>query len=186
MADRTCSVSGCERKHKGRGYCSLHLDRLRRSAPLGGPELYPPGTGRLSPNERFWAKVEKTPTCWLWRGALTSGGYGNFVIHRGTNVAAHRFAYELLVGPIPEGLVLDHLCRLPLCVNPEHLEPVTERENIRRGDAPTAILSRENRCAKGHRLTGSNVYVDPRGWRHCRICTREARRTLKARRRSAA
>jgi hypothetical protein len=85
-----------------------------------------------SVEERFWAKVNKTETCWLWTGAKHEKGYGLLKV-AGQMHRAHRFVYELLVGPIPEGLSLDHLCRVRNCVNPNHLEPVTTGENIRRG-----------------------------------------------------
>lgn len=87
--------------------------------------------------ERFWAKVEKTPGCWLWRGSHNMRGYSTFHVEAGRSepkkVLAHRYAYELLVGPIPDGLQIDHVCRNKGCVNPEHLEPVTPSENMRRG-----------------------------------------------------
>jgi HNH endonuclease len=96
---------------------------------------------RTPPSERFWAKINKggpipehrsdLGPCWLWTAA-TNYGYGVFRIDR-RSIYAHRYAYELLVGPIPDGLQLDHLCRVPPCVNPTHLEPVTHRENILRG-----------------------------------------------------
>ncbi|WP_411732175.1 HNH endonuclease signature motif containing protein [Paeniglutamicibacter sp.] len=79
--------------------------------------------------EYFWAKVRKTNSCWVWTAAKVKG-YGKFQKHR-----AHRWSYEHLVGPIPEGLTLDHLCRNRACVNPEHLEPVTVEENVRRAAA---------------------------------------------------
>ena len=80
--------------------------------------------------ERFWSKVNKTDTCWIWTAAKNQDGHGRF--RHGRLVLAHRFAYELLVGPIPKGLDLDHLCQNPACVNPAHLEPVTRKENTRR------------------------------------------------------
>jgi hypothetical protein len=87
---------------------------------------------------RFWDKVQDRPKgegCWLWEGAINSQGYGNF--WDGVRfVKAHRFAYECLIGEIPEGLTIDHLCRVRHCVNPSHLEPVTMRENFLRGDRP--------------------------------------------------
>ncbi len=82
--------------------------------------------------ERFWAKVEKTDGCWLWTGAENGRGYGTFW-SEGMVVRAHRWAYGHLAGPIPDGLDLDHLCRVKSCVNPDHLEPVTHRVNVRRG-----------------------------------------------------
>lgn len=86
------------------------------------------------PSDRFWAMVDRGPGCWVWRGARKQLGYGLYRV--GAKLKqAHRVAYELMVGPIPDGLVLDHLCRNPECVNPAHLEPVTHQENIRRGYA---------------------------------------------------
>jgi hypothetical protein len=83
-------------------------------------------------DERFWNKVNKTDTCWLWTGALQSRGYGSVGIGNHRTGLAHRVAYEALVGPIGDGLTIDHLCRVKSCVNPAHLEPVTSAENIRR------------------------------------------------------
>lgn len=85
--------------------------------------------------DRFWSNVQVGPDCWLWRRLPNKFGYGRFANRAGVMVLAHRFAYELVVGPIPEGLVLDHLCETPACVRPEHLEPVTNSENVRRRHA---------------------------------------------------
>ena len=119
--------------------------------------------------QRFWAKVNKTDSCWLWT-AKTTFGYGYFQInykyHR-----AHRVAYQILVGEIPEGLVLDHLCRVRNCVNPEHLEPVTRHENNRRGIHPPL----KTHCKYGHEFTPENTRTYyPNGWlsRQCRICAK--------------
>lgn len=95
----------------------------------------------------FWSKVQYTPGCWLWLGALGRGGYG-LSRHRGVLSVVHRVAYELLVGPIPEGLQLDHLCRVRHCVNPDHLEPVTALENVRRSRGWFNTPAHE--CARGH------------------------------------
>lgn len=105
---------------------------------------------RRTVTERFWAKVEKTDSCWLWTAA-TARGYGRFGVTSGVTCLAHRWAYEALVGPIPDGLTLDHLCRTPACVRPDHLEPVTAEENLAR------IPSRTH-CALGHELTEANSY----------------------------
>ena len=82
--------------------------------------------------ERFFNKVNKTDTCWLWTSAKNIDGYGIFRIN-GKNILSHRLSYELYIGKIPEGLQIDHLCRVRDCVNPDHLDPVTQAENIRRG-----------------------------------------------------
>ena len=103
--------------------------------------------GRTGPKirpviERFWSRVNKTDTCWLWTGALGTGGYATIRLPGSRQqLRAHRWAYEYFVGPIPEGLTLDHLCRVRHCVNPAHLEPVTMRENLLR--SPDTQASRK-------------------------------------------
>ena len=126
---------------------------------------------RARDEARFWAKVEKTDTCWIWIASIDANGYGQFSLD-GMNVRAHRVAYELEVGPIPDGLHLDHLCRVRNCVRPAHLEPVTQQENIARGFGASAINSRKNKCNNGHPLRGDNLVVR-RGWRECRTCRNE-------------
>lgn len=121
--------------------------------------------------KRFWDRVNKTKTCWLWTGGLKSGGYGSFYSD-GRSHAAHRFAYELEVGPIPEGLTLDHLCRVRTCVNPLHLEPVTRKVNTLRGIGPTALHKRKTRCPEGHEYDETNTRIRPNGGRDCRECHR--------------
>ena len=121
---------------------------------------------------RFWSKVDVQSNggCWLWTASLNNGGYGQF-FPRGApkrSVGAHRYAYEHIVGPIPEGLDLDHLCRVRRCCNPAHLEPVTRQENLRRGDKKPRVAN----CRKGHPLSGDNVWVRPSdGARICKTCT---------------
>jgi hypothetical protein len=123
---------------------------------------------------RFWRKVLIGDECWPWTGAQ-SGGYGNFW-RGGSTGRAHRFSYELMVGAIPKGLTLDHLCRNRACVRPDHLEPVTNRENIMRGEGVTARRARRTHCPKGHPFSGDNLYVTPAGVRHCRACRKERRK----------
>jgi hypothetical protein len=110
--------------------------------------------------------------CWVWTAHRLPAGYGVFSVGSrsdGTrkNVKAHRFSYESMIGPVPPGLVLDHLCRNRACVNPRHLEPVTTKENIRRGERAT-----KTRCLRGHLLAGDNLlpYAKALGWRACRRC----------------
>lgn len=120
---------------------------------------------------RFFAKVEKTDACWLWTAAKNNMGYGVFSVG-GSLVLAHRFSYERNVGPIASGLTLDHLCRVPLCVNPEHLEPVTHAENVARGEGGK-MWREKTHCPKGHPYEGYNLIVTKAGYRACRECNNE-------------
>lgn len=110
---------------------------------------------------QFWPYVEKQDACWLWRGPRMRNGYGAVYIKKHLDMAAHRFAYELLVGVIPEGLDLDHLCRVRSCVNPTHVEPVTHAENVKRGDSGRHrwCCAPGDVCPQGHELTGENGYI---------------------------
>jgi len=133
-----------------------------------------------NPLIRFFQKVELSlDSCWEWKGTLTKGGYGHFWLD-GREVYAHRFAYELVQGPIPEGMELDHLCRNTSCVNPTHLEPVTHKENNLRGEHSNGRRERTH-CPEGHPFDEENTYVNPRGERQCRACMREASRRYKER-----
>lgn len=127
--------------------------------------------------DRFAEKIALTDSgCIEWLAGGNGLGYG--VIHLGPSdnnrkVYAHRWSYEHHVGPIPAGLHIDHLCRNPSCVNPAHLEPVTQRENNLRGFGFPALNARKTVCSRGHRLDGDNVYVRPAsGYRVCRHCAR--------------
>lgn len=122
--------------------------------------------------------------CWLWRNGLDSNGYG-VVRTSASRTPAHRYVYEALVGAIPKKLQLDHLCRQRRCVNPDHLQPVTQQENILRGTSPAAIAARQNSCIHGHPFTGSNLFIDSAGFRRCRTCQRQRDRRRAPRRRKA-
>jgi HNH endonuclease len=129
----------------------------------------PYANGRTA-EERFWSRVEKGDGCWQWKGSL-SDGYGSLSFN-GVISRAHRVAYALLRGSLPEGgLVLDHTCRNRACVNPDHLEPVTNRENILRGENPAAKNKRKTHCCHGHELSGENLTVHKSGKRKCTTCT---------------
>jgi hypothetical protein len=127
----------------------------------------------------FWAKVDKSDGCWDWTGYKTATGYGRV---QGTKYA-HRVAYELQVGPIPDGLEIDHLCRNRGCVNPAHLEVVTHQENQLRGNGPCGLNARKTHCPRGHEYTEKNTRVY-QGHRMCRTCRRDDER--ERRRRAAA
>ena len=125
---------------------------------------------------RFWNKVEPCPMsgCWLWVGA-TDKGYGQIHWKRKT-AKAYRIAYEILIGPVPDGLEIDHLCRVSACVNPAHLEPVTHQENMRRS-AMASHARGAKFCRPGrHLLTPETTYTGPTGESYCRECKREALR----------
>jgi hypothetical protein len=137
----------------------------------------------------FWAKVDKRGAggCWVWTAATHSAQrpYGVFGI-RGKSSKAHRISWELLRGRIPDDLVLDHICRNHGCVNPDHLEPVTLRENVLRGVGITAIEARQTHCKYGHALVGGNLRrkSKKRVGRQCATCWRRLRRDYMRRRRA--
>ena len=134
--------------------------------------------------EQFEAQYEVASNgCWLWTGKVQNSGYGQMSVFGGI-APAHRVAYELYVGAIPEGLVIDHLCRTRFCVNYEHLEPVTAQTNILRGNGLAAVNARKEECLHGHPLSGDNVYLNA-GRRHCRICVNARARKNQARARRA-
>lgn len=157
----------------------MHYQRSRR-----GVDPVKPRQVRGNDLARFWATVDSTggPTaCWPWP-KLNYQGYGT-VYYKGKTTRAHRFAYQVLVGPIPEGLVLDHTCHDPskcslddkcphrACCNPAHLEPVTQKVNNLRGNAWSGTNARKTHCIHGHELTAANVYLFD-GSRQCRECHR--------------
>lgn len=163
----TCAYADCTRPlddKGGRGLCARHYGLVRRHGKLDQyPRTQPEFESTL---DRFLSKVEVTGFCWLWVGGyLNPQGYATFQAGgRGTPPKyAHRWIYEQLVGPIPEGLHLDHLCRIPRCVNPDHLEPVTQSENNRR-------KPRKTHCIRGHDL--NDGYVRKDGSRMCTECMR--------------
>lgn len=179
---KPCTLDGCERLHFARGFCQPHYERWRyHGDPLRGSQQL-----RTDLLGRFWAKVnedgplsETRPElgrCWIWEGELTWDGYGRVNLPSNwkgqrVKIAASVFAYEISIGPIPEGLQIDHLCRVRACVNPSHLEPVTASENNRRGFSPSSINARKTHCKYGHEFTPENVAIYA-GVRQCRICNR--------------
>ena len=120
-------------------------------------------------------RVDAANGCWVFTGALRNG-YGAICVE-GSTLYTHRYAYERLTGPIPDGLVLDHLCRNRACFNPDHLEPVTQRENCLRGERAG---ERVTACKRNHVYTPENTYRNPDGYRVCRTCKRERGRQRSA------
>ena len=171
VLEGTCSIDNCEKSVRARGWCSKHYQRFMK---YGDP------TYVLTLLDRLLKKtvVAGPDECWLWTGVETGKNarchYGKMK-RAGQWVQAHRVAYELLVGPIPGGLVIDHLCRVTLCINPRHLEPVTVGENNRRGIGVGGTNSRKTHCERGHELRGGNVRIQAYdGGRRCIACERLA------------
>ena len=162
-----CRVESCSRPPKTRGWCSAHYQRWWKSGDLR--ERDEPRLLVAAIEERFWTKVSFAGEdgCWLWKGG-GSHGYGRFTVDAsGRYVYAHIWAWNFCNGPVPDGLELDHLCRKTACVRPDHLEPVTHAENIRRGLRGRLVTH----CPQGHEYTPENtaIYV---GRRNCRTCHR--------------
>lgn len=166
------------------GVRDAHVRRIVNGAQRATPHP--------SPIERFLAKVDKNGEppahrpelgpCWLWTAAKTKRGYGKFGLRTGGWVLAHVFSWEVANDVVPEGLQLDHLCRVTGCVNPLHLEPVTQCENARRA----SVAVRTDRCIRGHDIgPGGDVYIW-NGWRWCRECSRIRERAERAARKAAA
>lgn len=169
----------CDKPATAKGLCKNHYYRLRThgtTAPLP----------TLSPAERLWANTNKNGPvpayrpelgpCWVPAGEYQQDAYGRIWID-GKSLMAHRFAYELEVRPIPDDLVIDHLCRYPPCRNPAHLEPVTDAVNVLRGISPMALNALKTHCPQGHPYDEENTYYEPDGkGRQCKICSRERQR----------
>jgi hypothetical protein len=131
----------------------------------------------MKPVRSFWSLVHQDDEsgCWLWQGSVSNYGYGLHFQDRRT-MRAHRFSYEQMIGPIPEGLVLDHLCRRQLCVNPFHLDPVPNGINVKRGESVSSVNRAKTHCSQGHEFDPENTYITKRGERACRACHREYQR----------
>jgi hypothetical protein len=182
-----CSIPGCQRPVRARGWCSTHHSQWRRTGD-------PLGSTRPSISARFWAKVDlagPVPVmrpdlgpCHIWTASLDKRGYGQFQMNHRMR-KAHQVAFELAGETIPDGLVPDHLCRVTACVRRSHLEAVTHRENFLRSMHPTAVTVRTNQCQRGHELTPANTIRKPDGRRQCRRCANDRQRINRIRRGAA-
>ena len=193
VMDKTCSIDGCDAKVISRGWCRRHYTRWYETGSTElGVRNSPQPPPRVAPRplpERFWPKVDKDGPegCWIWTAGKNGAGYGEiWSLEAGKKVFAHRASWEMANGrKIPSGKVIDHLCRRPACVNPEHLEVVTVSENTGRGLAPSAgavFQMAKTHCPQGHPYSESNTYRY--GTRRvCRTCSIE--RTQERRRRMA-
>lgn len=173
MKATQCSVDGCDDSIQALGLCVKHRGRLMRTGTTDEPS---PRVTLESVTKRFWSKVDRRADdeCWPWLGTMNGQGYGQFY-RFGRRTGAHRAAYELLIGPIPEGLEIDHVkargCERLDCVNPAHLEAVPHWINNVRSNSPSAINAKKSRCPSGHEYV-----TQPSGTRFCPICKRAAAR----------
>lgn len=181
-----CSVEGCERPKSRREWCKMHYQRWYRN----GDPLWVP----MTREQRIDSHIDRQPGgCWLWTAAVNDSGYGVTTTDGARYAMAHRAVYEIHVGPIPEGLHLDHTCHTMdsscagglgcphrRCVNPEHLEPVTPQENNRRSLSLSAQNATKTHCPQGHEYSEANTYRRD-GRRECRSCHAERERQRKAR-----
>ena len=225
MGERICTVPDCGKKLLARGLCAMHYERLKRSGGInktpcsfdgcetgqyahglcfihwqrqkrhGDPSVDLRPVLKVPAVERFHSKYEVADDgCWLWTATLGHTGYAIFHIES-RDALAHRWAYEQFVGPVPDGLELDHLCHTRdgtcpggtscchrRCVNPEHLEPVTARENVRRGKSFAAVHAAKTHCVNGHLFDEENTLVLGDGGRRCKACRREISRRWWAKR----
>lgn len=186
-ADARCYGDGCTEPPRSKGLCELHYDRFRAT---GDPDVV---LRDVRPAAERWKDYYtatdlgyKTP-CWPWTGRISVYGYGRIKNRRNhggvQDPMAHRFVYEQVVGPIPEGMTLDHLCHNAdqscndgtgcihrRCVNPDHLEPATRRANTFSGRTPAAANAAKTHCKWGHEFTPENTGVEKSGKRYCRAC----------------
>lgn len=184
-----CLIDGCARAQKARGWCPMHYHRWQRH---GDPTI-------AAVRRRVYASlpiltrlmrrtVYEANGCLTWHGKRDAQGYGRIEVRtgpgEGRTAQTHRVAYEALVGPIPDGLQLDHLCRNTGCWRPDHLEPVTCRENLLRGNTFQARNASKTQCVNGHPFTDENTIKRKTG-RGCRACQRKHLADHRARQRAA-
>lgn len=208
-SEQSCAEEDCEKVVRCRGLCKWHYQKslLARKPKVQKPRK-PMGPAPLPPIDRFLQKLRWADDQWFVDGVVRTRcliwtshkikGYGRF--RPGgkdvPQVPAHRWLYERWVGPVPDGLVLDHLCHNAdptcnrgsscphrACVNPAHLDPTDHGTNVRRGRGPSAVRARATHCQNGHEWTEANTYFRPTGGRSCRACARDVSKRTSGRRR---
>lgn len=177
-----CVVDGCSREARALSMCSSHYMRQRR---WGDPTAIKRMRGPALERFTHMYAVNEANGCWEWRGVLDKRGYGRFIDENGSADMAHRWSYKHFVGAIPENLVVHHKCFNPKCVNPDHLEPATHRENIIEKGATNAahVNSLKTHCIRGHSL--ADAYIQNTRWgkqRICRTCQKDRTRKYKEKR----
>jgi hypothetical protein len=180
VSQSICTIEGCQKPLKTHGWCGMHYERWRRNGHTDALVI------RDDVEARFWSKISKSGPgeCWTWLGKIGKNGYAVFPINRKTHMA-HRYAYELLIGPIADGYQVDHVrawgCQSRSCCNPAHLEAVTPRENTMRSGGLAATNAGKVVCLRGH----DDWRIRRNGTRACRRCDAESTARTRAVRRTA-
>lgn len=178
-----CSVTYCEKPRYCKGLCTRHYNKIRT---FGSVEDTAGDHAPLRLRIERSHRVNPETGCWDWLGSFRGGGYARISV-KDRPVPAHRVSFEVFRYSIPDGLVLDHLCRDRGCVNPWHLEPVTIGENTRRSPtAPSALNFLKTECKNGHAFTKENTYLRPTGGRSCKACKNASQKAFALRRAKAA
>lgn len=161
MAKRICSIPDCGGTHEAFGYCRHHYKKFRH---YGDPLA---ASNQPAKEHHYWDLIEYGPNCWTWRGGI-GGSYGSYA-----KIPAHRLAYQLAYGPIPEGLEIHHKCKNKMCVNPAHLEALTPKEHAHvepRNPLGGAVNPPKTHCLRGHPYDEENTMWHKQGYRVCRAC----------------
>lgn len=176
MNDPECTEKACGKRAHARGLCHMHYSRARR---LERGVARPEQNQQVDPVEKILSRCE-IGLCWTWSRGANDAGYG-LISWQGRVWYVHRLLWTLLVGPIAEGLEVDHLCKNTRCCNPDHLEPVTPRVNKLRSGGMSGRHARRDACTNGHPYTNDSLYID-RGSGGCRVCDRTRNTRAEARR----